>query len=171
MFFTRPGQGPFSLTSNGVGSLPNMESALSARKTVPTVKSSGLLPNRFASSPSFNGSNRPKSSAPAVDQARQPKSNALTLPQAIQDSSKVSSKPSSPHNLGLLGPICWRSSGGDCQEVEMVRPSSLSMCFHSIHSPNLCCLSCFAEERSRHGPCGGSRTPPLGFKPDVEFGG
>ncbi len=121
MFFTKPGQGGH----NGVGSLPNMETVSNiSRSSVAVVTGltpSGGLPSRFASSPAFNGSSRPKSNIPTGSVQQQPKLSQK----------KVSSmKPSSPNNLGLLGPICWRSvpvSAGDY--VEVVSSSSSLVLF------------------------------------------
>lgn len=123
MFFTKPGQGGH----HGVGSLPNMETVSNmSRSSVAVVTGltpAGGLPNRFASSPAFNGSSRPKSNIPTGSVQQQPKLSHT----------KVSSmKPSSPNNLGLLGPICWRSvpvSAGDY--VEVVSSSSSSISFLS----------------------------------------
>ncbi|KAI9551637.1 phosphatase and tensin-like protein [Daphnia sinensis] len=83
LYFTRPGQVPLST----VGSLPNMDSAARAnRSSMAAMNCSPAIP-RFSSAAS-NGSSRPKTIATA--------------------GANRSVKLSSPQNLGLLGPICWR---------------------------------------------------------------
>ncbi|XP_059353110.1 phosphatidylinositol 3,4,5-trisphosphate 3-phosphatase and dual-specificity protein phosphatase PTEN-like isoform X2 [Daphnia carinata] len=83
LYFTRPGQVPLSI----VGSLPNMDSAARAnRSSMAAINCSPAIP-RFPSATS-NGSSRPKTIATG--------------------GANRSVKLSSPQNLGLLGPICWR---------------------------------------------------------------
>ena len=96
LYFTRPGQGQVPLSC--VGSLPNMDSAAcSSRCSMSVLNTTPSVP-RFSSVTS-NGSSRPKTIATS--------------------SANVSIKLSSPQNLGLLGPICWRGSKSKKDLVEV----------------------------------------------------
>ena len=81
-----------------VGSLPNMDSAARASRGSMAVLSCSPAISRFSSAAS-NGSSRPKT---------------------IATSGNSTVKLSSPQNLGLLGPICWRNVSTTKAHVEVL---------------------------------------------------